>query len=265
MAAISLPANNSSFTSSAAGSAARQGIDLPGMLDLLAHGAISARQDIPWGSNYTFLVQIEKAPFRTLAIYKPQRGEAPLWDFRAGTLCYREYVAYLLSAALDWWLVPPTVLRDGPFGLGMAQLYVDADPNESYFDLRDDQFSDQLMRIAAFDVLTNNADRKGGHVLRDRGTNRLWAIDHGLTFHTEYKLRTVIWDFAGQPLPAAIVSDCRHLLSQLQKGEPLSAELGKLMSPGELNALRRRTEALLANPVFPSQNPSYRNIPWPPV
>ena len=164
---------------------AAQGIDLPGLLDLLAHGSIRGRQDIPWGSNYTFLVQIEKAPLRALAIYKPQRGEAPLSDFRAGTLCYREYVAYLVSAALDWWLVPPTVLRDGPHGLGMAQLFVDADPNETYFDLRDDQFDEQLMRMAAFDVLTNNADRKGGHVLRDRGSNRLWAIDHGLTFHTE--------------------------------------------------------------------------------
>lgn len=265
MTAMSLPANNHSFNSAAPVGDSRQGIDLPGLLDLLAHGAISGRQDIPWGSNYTFLVQIEKAPFCTLAIYKPQRGEAPLWDFRAGTLCYREYVAYLVSAALDWWLVPPTVLRDGPFGLGMAQLYVDADPNESYFDLRDDQFGDQLMRIAAFDVLTNNADRKGGHVLRDRGTNRLWAIDHGLTFHTEYKLRTVIWDFAGQPLPADIVRDCGQLLNQLRKGEPLSAELGKLVSPGELNALRRRTEALIANPVFPSQHPAYHNIPWPPV
>ena len=265
MTAMSLPANNHSFNSAAPVGDSRQGIDLPGLLDLLAHGAISGRQDIPWGSNYTFLVQIEKAPFCTLAIYKPQRGEAPLWDFRAGTLCYREYVAYLVSAALDWWLVPPTVLRDGPFGLGMAQLYVDADPNESYFDLRDDQFGDQLMRIAAFDVLTNNADRKGGHVLRDRGTNRLWAIDHGLTFHTEYRLRTVIWDFAGQPLPADIVRDCGQLLNQLRKGEPLSAELGKLVSPGELNALRRRTEALIANPVFPSQHPAYHNIPWPPV
>ena len=110
MATMSLPANNNSFTSSAPGGATRQGMDLPGMLDLLAHGAISARQDIPWGSNYTFIVQIEKAPFRTLAIYKPQRGENPLWDFEWGTLCKRETAAYLISAALDWDLVPPTVL-----------------------------------------------------------------------------------------------------------------------------------------------------------
>ena len=106
------PKNNPSAPTNGAA----QGIDLPGLLDLLAHGSIRGRQDIPWGSNYTFLVQIEKAPLRALAIYKPQRGEAPLSDFRAGTLCYREYVAYLVSAALDWWLVPPTVLRDGPHG-----------------------------------------------------------------------------------------------------------------------------------------------------
>ena len=242
-----------------------QAIDLPGLLDLLAHGAMQGQQDIPWGSNYTFLVQIEKAPFRTLAIYKPQRGEAPLWDFRAGTLCYREYLAYLVSAALDWWLAPPTVLRDGPHGLGMAQMFVDADPNETYFDLRDGPFGEQLMRIAAFDVLINNADRKAGHVLRDRGSNRLWAIDHGLTFHTDYKLRTVIWDFAGQPVPDAILADGRRLLRQLQKGEPLTAEMSRLLSPGELNALRRRIEALIAHPVFPSQHPSYYTFPWPPV
>jgi uncharacterized repeat protein (TIGR03843 family) len=241
-----------------------QRIDLPRLLDLLVQGEITSHNDIPWSSNYTFLVEIERAPWRTLAVYKPQRGEAPLWDFRSGTLCYREYAAYLLSAALDWWLVPPTVLRSGPFGLGMVQMYVDADPNETYFTLRQ-EFRSELQRIAAFDAITNNADRKGGHVLRAQSNNRLWAIDHGLTFHTEYKLRTVVWDFAGQALPSAICHDLEELRSQLVKGQPLSDELGKLLSPGEIGALRRRIDGLLTRGTFPAENPNYRNYPWPAV
>ncbi len=244
---------------------ADQGVELSNWLDLLAHGAMSGQQEIPWSSNYTFLVQIERASLRTFAVYKPQRGEAPLWDFHNGTLCYREYLAYLVSAALGWWLAPPTVLRNGPFGLGMVQMYVDADPNETYFDLRDGPYQEQLMRIALFDALTNNADRKAGHVLRDRHTNRLWAIDHGLTFHSEYKLRTVIWEFEGQPLPPHLLQDCRDLLAQLRKGQPLATELARYLTPGEVNALRRRIETLIANPVFPTRQPAYRNIPWPPV
>ncbi len=238
--------------------------DLPRLLDLLVQGNITAYHDIPWSSNYTFLVEIERAPRRIHAVYKPQRGEAPLWDFRSGTLCYREYAAYLLSAALDWWLVPPTVLRSGPFGLGMVQLYIDADPNETYFTLRH-EFRADLQRLAAFDVITNNADRKGGHVLRARSNNRLWAIDHGLTFHTDYKLRTVIWDFAGAALPAAIRHDLEGLRSQLAKGQPLSDELGKLLSPGEIGALRQRLAGLLSCGAFPLENPHYRNYPWPTI
>ncbi len=241
-----------------------QRIDLPRLLDLLVEGEITSYNDIPWSSNYTFLVEIEHKPWRTLAVYKPQRGEAPLWDFRSGTLCYREYAAYLLSAALDWWLVPPTVLRSGPFGLGMVQMYVDADPKETYFTLRS-EFRSELQRIVAFDAITNNADRKGGHVLRAQANNRLWAIDHGLTFHTDYKLRTVIWDFAGDPLPAPLCGDLEGLRGQLAKGQPLSDELGKLLSPGEINALRRRLDTLLGRGTFPSENPHHRNYPWPAV
>lgn len=255
---VSTPGNDERPTESA------QKLDVSSLLDLLAHGEVTSHRDIPWSSNYTFLVEIERTPWRTLAVYKPQRGEAPLWDFRSGTLCYREYAAYLLSAALDWWLVPPTVLRSGPFGLGMVQMYVDADPNETYFSLRH-AYRSELQRIAAFDALTNNADRKGGHVLRAQSNDRIWAIDHGLTFHTDYKLRTVIWDFAGDPLPAAICHDLDALRAQLAKGQPLSDELGKLLSPGEIGALRRRLDGLLSRSKFPVENPNVRNYPWPAV
>ena len=240
-------------------------IDLTGLLDLLTNGTVTAHDDIPWGSNYTFLIEIEKAPWRTLAVYKPQRGETPLWDFRTGTLCYREYAAYLVSEALGWWLVPPTTLREGPFGLGAVQLYVNADPNETFFDLPDNEFSESLMKIAAFDALTNNADRKGGHILRDRGTNRLWAIDHGLTFHTEYKLRTVIWNFAGRPLPRSLMDDLAKLREQLQKEQPLTQELTKLLSASEVGALRQRLNKLLSSGTYPQEHPRYQNVPWPPV
>ena len=160
---------------------------------------------MPWGSNYTFLMQITNPQTKDLpeddredllAVYKPRRGESPLWDFPNGTLCLREYAAGLVADALGWRIVPPTVLRDGENGFGSVQLFIENDPDQHYFTFKDDpDCRDQLQRICVFDLITNNADRKSGHCLRDM-SGHVWAIDHGICFNADYKLRTVIWDFA---------------------------------------------------------------------
>lgn len=233
------------------------------MLAALSQGRLETKGLLPWGSNYTFLVYVEHDDLRLPAVYKPMHGERPLWDFPDGTLYKRETAAYVVSEALGWGFVPPTVAREGDEGPGSVQFYVDVDPEAHYFNLSEDD-KEQLKPIVAFDIIANNADRKGGHVLRD-GQGELWAIDHGLCFHTDPKLRTVIWDFAGQPLPDAIVEalcNFRELLS------PPSSDfvnlLEQLLTPAEVNALRRRTDRLIKAGAFPSPGGG-RNYPWPPL
>ncbi len=240
----------------------KQLADHRALLRLLREGEMELLGLLPWSTNYTFLVSIQEGEQRTLAVYKPRKGERPLWDFPTGTLCLREYAAFLVSEALGWMLVPPTVLRQGPHGLGMVQLYIDAEPNENFFTLQDKRPHD-LRRIAAFDCIVNNADRKGGHCLLGKD-GRIWAIDHGITFHAYPKLRTVIWDFAGEPLPEELLCDMRALRSRLNPPDPLAANLAKLLSPEEMHALRRRLDALLDTGTFPQprHGPS---VPWPPV
>src|SRR5918998_2760840 len=149
------------------------------VMGLLERGEIELEGLMPDSSNYTFLVRLREGDLQGLAIYKPRRGERPLWDFPRGTLCQREAAAYLVSETLGWSLVPPTVLRDGPeYGVGSVQLYIDADPRAHYFTLRGSD-DEAFKRFAAFDLITNNADRKGGHILQDR-EGRLWGIDHGI-------------------------------------------------------------------------------------
>lgn len=234
-------------------------------LELLQNGEISVQGHFPWSSNHTFLVSIRGSGHKILAVYKPCRGERPLWDFDSGTLCRREVAAYVVSRALGWPDIPPVVLRDdGPLGLGSVQLYVAADYDEHYFTLRErPACDDAFRRVAVFDYLANNADRKGGHLLAgDDG--RVWAIDHGLTFHAQFKLRTVIWDYAGQPLPADIVRDLHDLRCRLDgPDEPLTRELLALISPAELAAIRRRLDVLLRDKTFPNPRPSWRNVPYP--
>lgn len=218
---------------------------------------------IPWSSNATLLVTIRGSGESTLAIYKPQRGERPLWDFAHGSLGRREVAAYLLSEALGWDLVPPTVLRDGAYGQGSVQLFVEAQEEMSFFTIQDDPgYIAGLQRLAALDVVCNNADRKAGHCLIDRN-GRLWAIDNALTFHVEPKLRTVIWDFAGHLLPASIASDLERLLDLLAgPEEALSQALAGLLSPDELAALPRRLRDLLSVKRYPHPGPN-RAVPWP--
>lgn len=214
-------------------------------------------------SNYTFLARLgPHEPDGMLAVYKPARGESPLWDFPSGTLYRREVAAYELSKVLGWPKIPPTVVReDGPHGVGAMQLFVDAD-NRHFLG---EQVSrrDVWVRVALFDVITNNADRKSGHCLFDKDGD-VWVIDHGLTFHTDPKLRTVVWDFSGEAMPGDLCSDVERTLMQLERGR-LARRLGELLSPGEIRTLRRRLRFTLAPDWrFPTPTSGW-SIPWPPV
>jgi uncharacterized repeat protein (TIGR03843 family) len=231
-------------------------------LKLLAEGDIELHGLLPWSSNYTFLVQVRDEEFKALAVYKPSRGERPLWDFPEGTLALREMAAYVVSQALNWGLVPPTVLRQGPHGPGMVQLYVDVDHEQHYFTFGE-RHIEEAQRIAVFDALINNADRKAGHVLED-AQGHVWAIDHGVCFSPDPKLRSVIWDFAGQPIPSDILDDLRALREQMGLRSPFLRALEKLLAPEEIQAMQRRLDRLIARRKFPKPGPD-RHYPWPPI
>ena len=228
---------------------------------LLQSGEIVSGYRMPWGSNYTFVVRIDAGPGKFLrAIYKPRDGERPLWDFPGGTLYKREYATFALSRCLGWPSVPLTLVRDGPYGLGTVQLYVEHDPETTYFELIDDK-AEQLRKFAIFDLLVNNADRKAGHCLLDDG-GRVWSIDHGLTFHPQFKLRTVMMEFWGKRLPDAVVKDLESLGEKLETRGKLSGELAEMLSPVEIAALTGRLGILLEEGALPALDPYY-NVPWP--
>jgi hypothetical protein len=232
-----------------------------GTIELLTDGEIRPLGLMPRASNYTFLAEVGDRDRTVLAVYKPRQGETPLWDFPEGTLCNREVAAYLLSHALGWPDVPPTVLRDGPMGPGSLQLFVQADPRQHFFTLREICL-DAFMPVAAFDVLVNNADRKSGHCLRaENGT--IWMVDHGVCFSTEPKLRTVIWEFAGQSVPRRHLEDMRRVAGELRRGQLRESLLG-LLSQREIDATARRTEALARRGTYPRPGRG-RAYPWPPV
>jgi uncharacterized repeat protein (TIGR03843 family) len=215
-------------------------------------------------SNYTFLVTMRGEAGEHHAIYKPQRGERPLWDFPNGTLADRELASFLVSEALGWHLVPPTVLRDGPNGVGSVQWFIEHDPAENYFTFGD-RVKAQLRLMCAFDCITNNADRKGGHILLDKG-GRIWAIDNGLTFNVAHKLRTVIWDFQGEELAAPLVRQLRDLRDQLcDEAAPLTTRLAQHLAAGEITAFRHRIERLLKSGRYPMPGAGGPHYPWPPV
>jgi uncharacterized repeat protein (TIGR03843 family) len=211
---------------------------------------------MPWASNATFLVEVRQAAQSVLAVYKPGRGERPLWDFPP-RLFRREVAAYLLSEALGWDVVPPTILRDGPHGEGSLQLFVDADFEQHYFTLHEDpRHHDGLQRICAFDLIANNADRKSGHCLLG-SDGRIYAVDNGLSFHADPKLRTVIWEFAGTAVPKPLLGD----LERLQAGG-IPEALAALLAPDERAALLARARRLLAARKFPADSTG-RRYPWP--
>jgi len=237
-------------------------VSLERVLKLLAEGNIELHGLLPWSSNYTFLVTVSAGELKAAAVYKPCRGERPLWDFPEGTLALREMAAYVVSEALGWELVPPTVLREGPYGPGMVQLHVDADHEQHYFTFGA-RHTLEAQRIAIFDALINNADRKAGHILKD-AQGHIWAIDHGVCFSPEPKLRSVIWEFADQPIPSEIMDDLRSLRARLGKRSPLMRALGRLLAPQEIEAMRRRLDQLIERARFPTPGPQ-RHYPWPPI
>ena len=227
-------------------------------LEFLERAQFTASKLIPWGSNYTFAVALETDEGREqLAIYKPQGGEAPLYDFPEGTLYLRERASYLLSERLGWGIVPPTVVRDGPHGIGSLQLYI-----EPMADRGDDRrfwgsCTEEIERLVLFDHVANNADRKISHCLRDRD-GKVWGIDHGLTFNRYPKLRTVLWQFVGSTISAPLLAD----LQRLSRAEPdLRRELAPCLDRFELDALTGRVDRLLHTGRYPALNPR-RNVPY---
>lgn len=230
-------------------------------LELLTDGEIRPLGLMPRASNYTFLAEVGDGDRTVLAVYKPRQGETPLWDFPEGTLCNREVAAYVLSRALGWPAVPPTVLRNGPMGEGSLQLFVEANPRHHFFTLRE-LCLDAFLPVATFDVVTNNADRKSGHCLRaEDGT--IWVVDHGVCFSVEPKLRTVIWEFAGRSIPKKQLEDVRRVAGELRSGR-LRDSLLELLSAREIDATARRAQALARAGRFPAPGHG-RAYPWPPV
>ena len=224
----------------------------------LQHGNYEVTGQFALGSNYTFLVTVQHAGREYHAVYKPTRGEQPLWDFPENTLAGREVAAYLVSEHLGFHIVPFTTLRaDGPFGAGSLQQMIEYDPEYHYFTFSEED--KQLLRpVVLFDVLCNNADRKGSHVFFEQDTHKLYAIDHGICFHEDNKLRTVLWDFAGQKIPEDLLAPLSGIKSLLPALEPY-------LDPRERSALCARAEAILKRGVFPRQPRDRRALPWPPV
>ena len=261
----------------------------PAALDLLRDGRIEVKGRLVEASNATLFVSVEADGVCADAVYKPIRGERPLWDFPDGTLAGREVASYLLSEGAGWQLVPPTVLRPGPFGPGMVQLWVEVDTGRDLVDVvapdevpdgwrpvlrARDRFGDpavlvhadqaELRRLAALDIVINNADRKGGHVLAGVD-GAVYGVDHGICLHHEDKLRTVLWGWLDEPLPDDVVAGLERLLGGLRRGSGngLAAELAEHLTRKERQALLERAERLLSTRRFPSPTGDWPAIPWP--
>jgi len=225
---------------------------------VLKHGDLELKGQFMLGSNYTFLVDVTYEDQTYPAVYKPKRGEQPLWDFPESSLAHREVAAYIISEALGFHIVPFTILRaDGPYGAGSLQQFIDYDPDYHYFNFTNED-KDLLRPIVLFDLLVNNADRKGGHVFFENDTHKLFAIDHGICFHEDDKLRTVLWDFGGQKIPD-------DLLARLTLSPNLLADLEPHLSPNEIAALQARADSILQKRLFPRQPRDRRAMPWPPL
>jgi uncharacterized repeat protein (TIGR03843 family) len=239
-------------------------MDTLAILDALQQGDLELQGQFLHGSNYTFLTHITCSGGDFQAVYKPTRGEQPLWDFPEGSLAKREVAAYLVSQALGWELVPPTVYRrKGPVGPGSLQYFVAHNPNYHYFNFSPED-RQRLRPTVLFDLLINNADRKGSHVLLD-DDQHIWLIDHGICFNTEDKLRTVIWDFAGEEIPANLIADLQRLSGQLHPGENLYSELSLFLRASEIKALASRAHSLVETGTFLFPPDERRAYPWPPV
>ncbi|MFM7061022.1 MAG: SCO1664 family protein [Actinomycetes bacterium] len=230
--------------------------------EVVRRGDLEVLGRMAWSSNATLLVNAALDGAEVRAIYKPVQGERPLWDFPDGTLAGREVAAHELSAFLGWDIVPFTVLRDGPFGPGMVQRFVDHDPDDHYFTLLERHLED-FRAFAVFDILANNTDRKAGHCLEERGTGRVYGIDHGLTFHSHPKLRTVIWDFGGEEIAEDLLVGVERVADDLAVAGSLAAALEPLIAPHEVRALGERAREVLAARHLPIAEEGYHSVPWP--
>ncbi|QHY94637.1 Phosphatidylinositol 3- and 4-kinase [Streptomyces sp. S4.7] len=261
-------------------------------VDLITKGELAVRGRIREASNAVLYCAVSYEGEEALCVYKPVAGEQPLWDFPDGTLARREVAAYEISEVTGWGLVPPTVLRDGPYGEGMCQLWIEADESDAPPQLlalveekepaegwkaigfaevgegrtallvhADDP---RLRRLAVLDAVINNGDRKGGHLLPAAG-GRLYAIDHGVTFNVDDKLRTLLWGWAGEPLPAEAVTVLDRLAAELAEGTPLTTRLAELITPAETEAVRSRVQEMRRTGLHPKPSGQWPAIPWPPV
>lgn len=230
----------------------------PKIQTILTHGDYELRGQFMLGSNYTFLVDVHHESETVKAVYKPSKGEQPLWDFPDNTLALREVAAYELSEAFGFHIVPVTVYReDGPHGPGSLQQYIEYDVEYHYFNFSVED-KQKLRPVVLFDILANNADRKGSHVFFEDDTHRLFAIDHGICFHEEPKLRTVVWDFAGQAIPDDLLAPLSSAANWVERFEPY-------LSPIEIDALLLRAEELCESKIFPRPLQGRRAYPYPPI
>ncbi|MGC5243584.1 SCO1664 family protein [Streptomyces albogriseolus] len=261
----------------------------PAAAELLARGELTVRGRIREASNAALYCTVTHQDREAACVYKPVAGERPLWDFPDGTLAGREAAAYEVSRVTGWDLVPPTVLRDGPYGEGMCQLWIETAPGAELLALVDGEEpepgwkaigfaeagegrtallvhadDDRLRRLSVLDAVINNADRKGGHLL-PTADGRLYGIDHGVTFNTENKLRTLLWGWAGEPLPEEALEVLGTLRGALAPSGPLTAALSPLITPAEIDATRARVDSLLASGTHPEPGTDWPAIPWPPV
>ncbi|ANP54075.1 phosphatidylinositol kinase [Streptomyces griseochromogenes] len=268
--------------------AAGQGADTAAA-ELLARGELTVRGRIREASNAALFCTVSLDGREASCVYKPVAGERPLWDFPDGTLAGREVAAYEVSEATGWGLVPPTVLREGPYGEGMCQLWIDVSAEAELLALVDGEepgpgwkaigFADvgegrtallvhaddeRLRRLAVLDAVINNADRKGGHLLPTTD-GRLYGIDHGVAFNAEDKLRTLLWGWAGEPLTAEAVDVLEGLREGLAEGGELNGRLAGLITAAEIDATHARVDALLTSGRHPEPGGEWPAIPWPPV
>ncbi|MDX3526078.1 SCO1664 family protein [Streptomyces sp. ID05-39B] len=268
-----------------------RGVTTTGKADavLLARGELTVRGRITEASNAALYCTVAHEGREAACVYKPVAGERPLWDFPDGTLAQREVAAYEVSEATGWGLVPPTVLRDGPYGEGMCQLWIEVSPEAELLALLDAEEpgpgwkaiglaeagegrtallvhadDERLRRLAVLDAVINNADRKGGHLL-PTADGRLYGIDHGVTFNAEDKLRTLLWGWAGEPLTGEAVEVLKGLQGALEMDGTLTATLAALITPAEIDATRARVGALLESGRHPEPGGDWPAIPWPPV
>ncbi len=232
--------------------------------EYLKQGVFSIEAQFMYGSNYTFFCDLIYQDKKLKTVYKPINGERPLWDFPNETLAGREVAAYLISEAAGWNFVPPTVYRkDGPEGPGSLQFFIEHDPEVHYFSFTVED-KQRLRPVALFDAMINNTDRKGGHLLIDE-KNKLWVIDHGLCFHTDPKLRSVIWDFSEKHINKEEKQILHNLNSKLQRNTELYKGLIDFLSKEEIYAMIARIEVLLESNIFPSPSENRYSYPWPPV